>query len=141
MQAQTQMAKGELLLEVQGRIVTRTVKEITPHGVRLQSNLEGQATGKYNASIINTMTMFLKTDGTNEWEAKAIHTTRDGDFIVVSGRGTGRMAGPGTGMSQGDVAFMTQSPKLSWLNNTKGWVESTADMAAGTFQAKLYAKK
>jgi len=141
MQAQTQMAKGELLLEVQGKIVGRTVKEITPHGVRLQMNLEGQATGKYNASVINTINVFLKTDGTNEWENKVIHNTREGDFVVASGRGTGRMAGPGTGTSQGDVAFMTQSPKLSWLNNTKGWVESTMDMAAGTFHAKVYAKK
>lgn len=141
MQAQTLTSKGELLLEVQGKIGGRTVMEITPHGVRVQLNVEAQATGKYNAGIINTINQFLKTDGTSEWESKAIHTTREGDFIVASGRGTGRMAGPGMNISQGEVAFMTQSPKLSWLNNTKGWVEATADMAAGTVQAKVYAKK
>lgn len=141
MQAQTLTSKGELLLDVQGKIVTRTVQEITPHGVRVQMNVEAQATGKYNAGIINTITAFLKPDGTSEWESRAIHTTREGDFIIASGRGTGRSSGPGTSISQGEVAFMTQSPKLSWLNNTKGWVESTGDMAAGTIQAKVYSKK
>ncbi len=141
MQAQTQMSKGELLYEIQGKTVTRTVKEITPHGVRLQMNDEGQATGKYNAGMINTVNVFLKPDGTNEWENKGIQTTRDGDFVVVSGRGTGRMANPTTATWQGEIAFMTQSPKLAWLNNTKGWVEGTGDMTQNTYQAKVYAKK
>ncbi len=141
MQAQTLTSKGELLLELTGKTVTRTVKEITPHGVRLQMNDEGQAAGRYNAGFINTTNVFLKTDGTNEWENKGIQTTKDGDFVIVSGRGTGRMAGPTTGTWQGEVAFMTQSPKLAWLNNTKGWLEGSGDMATGTFQGKVYAKK
>ncbi len=110
-------------------------------GVTLQINDEGQATGKYNASLIRTVTVFLKTDGTSEWETKGIQTTREGDVVVVSGRGTGRNTGPTTAQWQGDVHFMTMSPKLSWLNNTKGWVEGTGDMAAGTFHGKVYAKK
>ncbi len=141
MQAQTLTSKGELLLELTGKTVTRTVKEITPHGVRLQMNDEGQTTGKYNAGVINTVNVFLKTDGTHEWESKGIQTTRDGDFVVVSGRGTGRMANPTTGTWQGEVAFMTQSPKLAWLNNTKGWIEGSGDVAQGTYQGKVYAKK
>ncbi len=89
MQAQTLTSKGELLLELNGKTVTRTVKEITPHGVRLQMNDEGQTTGKYNAGIVNTVNVFLKTDGTQEWESKGINTTRDGDLVVISGRGMG----------------------------------------------------
>ncbi len=141
MQAQTQMAKGELLYEIQGKTLSRTVKEITPHGVKLQMNDEGQSTGKISAGQINTVDLFMKTDGTSEWESKAVQRTNDGDMVVVSGRGTGRSASPNTGTWQGELAFMTQSPKLAWLNNTKGWVEGSAVMDQGTYTAKVYAKK
>ncbi len=135
------MARGELLFEIQGKTVTRTVKEITPHGVKLQMNDEGQSTGKVNAGLINTVDVFMRTDGTQDWESKGIQTSRDGDFIAVSGRGTGRMASPTNGTWQGELVFMTQSPKLAWLNNTRGWVEGSGDMAKGTYTGKVYAKK
>jgi hypothetical protein len=141
MQAQTQMAKGELLYEIQGKTLSRTVKEITPHGVKLQMNDEGSSTGKLSAAQINTVDVFMKTDGSQDWESKALLNTRDGDMVVVSGRGTGRMANPTTGTWQGELAFMTQSPKLAYLNNTKGWIEGSGDMAKGTYQGKVYAKK
>jgi len=141
MQAQTQMSKGELLYEIQGKTVSRTVKEITPHGVKMQMNDEGQSTGKFTAGQVNTVDVFMKTDGTQDWESKGIQTTREGDFIAVSGRGTGRMTNPTTGTWQGELVFMTQSPKLAWLNNTKGWVEGSGDMAQGTYRGKVYAKK
>jgi len=141
MQAQTQMSKGELLFEVQGRTVSRTIKEITPHGVRMQMNDEGQITGRINAGQINTVNLFLKPDGTNEWESKGLVNTKEGDMVVISGRGTGQMANPTTGTWQGESFFMTQSPRLSWLNNSKGWIEGSADMASGTYRAKVYSKK
>src|SRR5881628_2924157 len=117
MQAQTQMSKGELLFELQGKTVSRTIKEITPHGVKLEMNNEGQATGKFNANELNTINVFMKPDGTNEWEGKGLVNTRDGDMVVVSSRGTGHMSNPTTGSWQGETVFMTQSPKLAWLNN------------------------
>ena len=135
------MSKGELLYEIQGKTLTRTVTEITPHGVKLQMNDESQSTGKFNASQINTIDLFMKTDVTQDWESRGIQNTKDCDFIVVSGRGTGRMSNPTTGTWQGELVFMTQSPRLAWLNNTKGWVEGTGDMAQGTYRAKVYAKK
>jgi len=141
MQAQTQMSKGELLFEVQGRTVSRTIKEITPHGVRMQMNDEGQITGRVNAGQINTVNLFLKSDGTNEWESKGLVNTKEGDMVVISARGTGQMANPTTGTWQGESFFMTQSPRLSWLNNSKGWIEGSADMASGTYRAKVYSKK
>ena len=141
MQAQTQISKGELLFEISGKTVSRTIKEITPHGVRLQMNDEGQVTGKLNANQMNTINLFLKPDGTNEWEGKALINTREGDMVVVSSKGTGAMANPTTGTWQGEAFFMTQSPKLSWLNNSKGWIEGSGDMATGTYRGKVYAKK
>ncbi len=135
------MSKGELLFEISGRTVSRTIKEITPHGVALQMNDEGQITGRINANQINTVNVFLKPDGTNEWEGKGIINTREGDMVVASGRGTGQMANPTTGTWQGETFFMTQSPRLSWLNNSKGWIEGSGDMASGTYHAKIYTKK
>src|SRR6266571_6874617 len=89
MQAQTQVSKGELLFEISGKTVSRTIKEITPHGVRLQLNDEGQTTGKLNANQMNTINVFLKPDGTNEWEGKPLINTREGDMVVVSSREQG----------------------------------------------------
>ena len=68
MQAQTQMTKGELIGEIQGKTITRTVKDISPNGVRLEFNDEAQVTGKYNAGHIETTNALLKPDGTIEWE-------------------------------------------------------------------------
>ena len=48
---------------------------------------------------------------------------------------------PTTGTWQGEAFFMTQSPKLSWLNNSKGWIEGSGDMATGTYRGKVYSKK
>ncbi|TMI40356.1 hypothetical protein E6H23_07665, partial [Candidatus Bathyarchaeota archaeon] len=92
MQSTTQMSKGELLFEIQGKTISSTIKEITPHGVRLEMNDEGQTTGKINGAAINTINIFLKPDGTNEWEGKALGTTREGDMLVMSSKGTGHMA-------------------------------------------------
>ena len=135
------MSKGELLFEISGRTVSRTIKEITPHGVALQMNDESQITGRLNANAINTINVFLKADGTNDWEGKGILNTREGDMVIVSSRGTGQMANPTTGTWTGESFFMTQSPRLSWLNNSKGWIEGSGDMATGTFRGKVYAKK
>lgn len=84
------MAKGELLLELSGKTITRTIKEINLFGVRMEANDEGRITGKYNASTMDTVNVFIKTDGSQEWEAKGIQATPEGDFITTWGRGTGR---------------------------------------------------
>ncbi len=129
------------MYEIQGKTVTRAVKEITPHGVKLQMGDETQCTGKVNAEWLDTFDVFMKVDGTHDLESKGTQTTREGDFIAVSGRGTSRMTSPSTGTWQGELVFMTQSPKLSWLNNTKGWVEGSFDMAQRTYHERVSAKK
>lgn len=141
MQATTQVAKGELLFELQGKTSSWTIKEITPHGVKMQMNDEARSTGKLNGAQINTVDAFMKTDGTQDWESRALLNTPEGDMVIVSGRGTGRRPNPNLATWQGDLVFMSQAPRLSWLNNTKGWVEGSAEMAQGTYQAKIYAKK
>ncbi len=141
MQAQTEKLKGELLFELHGKTVTTPIKEISPNGVRLEMNDVGEVKGKYNAARMETVNVLVKTDGTNEWETKAIENTKEGDMVVVWGNGKGRSTGPTTASWEGEVHAMTMSPRLSWLNNTTSWVEGSGDRAKGEYSAKVYAKK
>ena len=133
--------KGELIGELRGKSVTTTIKETTPFGVRMSSNGTSQFTGKYNASQMETVSVFMSRDGTSRYESKAIQNTMDGDVVVVTSRGNGKATGPTTVAWEGEVVFMTQSPKLAWLNTTKGWIEGTTNNATGEFQAKTYVQK
>ena len=136
------MQKGELLGELRGKMLSTTIKDITPLGIRLEINDQAQFTGtKYNANHMETVTVFQKTDGSSEWETKGIGMTKEGDMVVVSGRGKGKNTTPTSSTLDGDVVFMTQSPRLSWLNTTKGWVEGSGNQVTGEFSAKVYAKK
>ncbi|TLY12974.1 MAG: hypothetical protein E6K84_05395 [Thaumarchaeota archaeon] len=138
MQTSGQKKKGELLAEAKGKFVSTTVREISPSGIRLEINDEGQITGKYKANHIETVSVLQKTDGTNEWQTKGIETTPEGDFIALWGGGTGKATGPTTQQWEGQIQFMTQSRRLSWLNGTKAWVEGEGDAAKGEFHGKWY---
>lgn len=140
MQAQT-IQKGELLYEVKSKNVTVTIKDIGPNGIQLEMNDRGDISGKLHGSHMDTVSVNVKTDGTNEWQVKSIMNTKDGDMVVVTGGGKGQMSNPQTGNWSGELHFMTQSPKLAYLNNTTGWVEGQGNMATGESQAKIYAKK
>jgi hypothetical protein len=135
---QAQIEKGTLLGEVLERVTTLTIKETTQFGIRAEVNYSGQFAGVYNATIYDTVTVFLKTDGTFDWEGKEIQSTNEGELIVVNGHGTGKMTGPKTYANEGEVIFMTQSPKLLWLNNKKGRVEITSDLATGESRGKVF---
>jgi len=141
MQAQAQKMKGELLFEFKAKNNSTTIKDIGPNGVQLEMNDHGEVSGKYHAGHIDTVSVSLKTDGTNDWQLKSIHNTKDGDMVVVWGGGQGRMSGPQTGTWEGELHFMTQSPKLAWLNNSTGWVEGQGNMSTGESSGKIYAKK
>ncbi len=141
MQAQTTKMKGELLYELKGKTVTRTIKEISPNGIKIEMNDTGEIKGKYNAAHIETVNVTLKTDGTSEWETKAIDTTKEGDMIVSWGSGKGKSTGPGTSSWDGELHYMTQSPRLASLNNTTAWIEGSGNMNSGEYQGKAYAKK
>jgi hypothetical protein len=141
MQAQASKMKGELLFEFKSKNVSTTIKDIGPSGVQIEFNDRGEISGKYHGGHIETVSVNLKTDGTNEWQTKSIHNTKDGDMVVVWGGGKGRTTGPQTGTWEGELHFMTQSPKLAWLNNSTGWIEGQANMATGESSGKIYAKK
>jgi hypothetical protein len=133
--------KGEQILDITGKNAGITIKDISQEGIHLEQNTVDQATGKFNAAGFTTVNVKQKTDGTSSWEQKGIMNTMEGDFVALWGKGTGKQSGPTTATWEGEVHFMTQSPKLAWLNNTKGWVEGSGDQAAGTFQGKIYENK
>jgi len=139
MQTQAQIEKGALLGEVQVKNTPFTIREITPFGIRMEYNDVGLFTGVYTANVNDTWTGFLKNDGASDWEGKGLWYTKEGDFIIVTAHGTGRMTGPTTSKSEGEIIFMTQSPKLSWLNNKKCKVEATGDVTTGESHGKIFA--
>src|SRR5881398_1088785 len=127
MQSQ-QQTKGEVIAELRGKTDSFSIKDI------------GQITGKYQANFMETVSIHMKTDGTSEWEGKSIQMAGK-DMVVATSHGKGRNNADGTIWFEGEQKYMTQSPSLSWLNNTKGWIEGTASQADQTFTAKVYAKK
>ena len=72
---------------------------------------------------METVDVKMKMDGTNEWESRSIEMTKEGDVVMISGKGTGKQDKAMEGTFSGEITYMTNSPRLSWLNNTKGWVE------------------
>ena len=137
----TAKTKGELIFENHAKTVTTTVREISPAGVKLESNSQDQITGRLNAQGVSTVTSWQKTDGTSEWEVKGIETTSEGDSFVGWGKGTGKQTGPTTFAVEGEMTLMSQSPKLAWLNNAKIWAEGVGDQAKGEFVGKFYLQK
>ncbi len=132
--------KGDLIAELRGRTNSFSIKDISPNGVKMEVNDEGQISGKYSANFMETVNIHLKPDGTSDWEGKGIQMV-GADMVVETGKGHGKATGPGTTEFEGEVRFMTQSKSLAWLNNTIGVIEGTANQADRNFQAKVYAKK
>jgi len=139
MQSQ-QQTKGEVIAELRGKTDSFSIKDIGANGIKMENNDVGQITGKYQANFMETVSIHMKTDGTSEWEGKGIQMAGK-DMVVATSHGKGRNNADGTIWFEGEQKYMTQSPSLSWLNNTKGWIEGTASQADQTFTAKVYAKK
>ena len=133
--------KGELIASISGKNAGITIKDISQSGIHMEQNTVDQISGKFDGAGFSTVNIKQKTDGTSEFEVKGIMNTMEGDFVALWGKGTGKQTGPTTATWEGETHFMTQSPKLAWLNNTKGWVEGVGDQAAGTFHGKIYENK
>jgi hypothetical protein len=132
------VGKGELIGEIRAKVVSRTIKELTPLGAKLELNGEGGLTGaKINTRHIETVNVFQKMDGTFDWDTKSLETTMEGDIVVGSARGSGKSTGPTTMWGEGEGLLMTQSPRLQWLNGQRTKVELTGDQASGDYQVKI----
>lgn len=136
------MEKKDLIVEINEKSTAVIIKEFSQTGAKIQYNAMGEVKGKYSGSHIETVDVFQKMDGTNEYEVRAIETTKDGDTIMLMGKGTGRQEmGSTTGTFKGECTYMTMSPKLSWLNNKKAWIEGSNDLKSGEANIKIYAMK
>jgi hypothetical protein len=62
--------------------------------------------------LLRTDTLFIKLDGTFEWDSKRVYITSDGETILKFRKGTGRRTSQTTGEYEGEVRLITQSPKL-----------------------------
>jgi len=136
---QAQITKGELLGEYRGNVVTITVKDFTPFGIRFEYNIEGEVVGeRFSAHDTQTSKNYNRFDGTFEWEAKHVELTKEGDSILCNTHGTGKMTGPITYTAEGEGFFTTQSPKLLWLNGKKGRVELTGNLSTREMEGKIF---
>jgi hypothetical protein len=140
MQASTQKTKGELIADIKGKSHSWTIKEAGKNGVIMETNDVGEVTGKYHASFMETTTVHIKQDGTITWESRGMQNSGS-DMIVTAGKGTAHNPTPTTIAWEGEVTFMTKSPKLAWLNNTKARQEGTGNSADKTFTGKYYAER
>jgi len=131
----------ELLYETQEKIASVTLHEISPEGVRLTWNLQGQVVGRYNAARIETVKGLLKPDGTSEFELLIVDRTYDGETVLAKGNGAGRPTGPAKIHVEGTASFMTASTKLAWLNSVKARFEGSADLGSGDVFVKVYSVK
>jgi hypothetical protein len=135
------LEKRDMLADFKEKNTTITIKEFNKDGVMMQVNSVGEVKGKYNADHIETSDTKLKMDGTMEWESRAMETTKEGDVVMVTGKGTGRQEKPMESSYKGEVNFMTNSSRLNWLNNTKAYVEGMIDQKNGEVSGKMYAVK
>ena len=62
--------------------------------------------------------------------------TNQGDVVMISGDGTGQ-----ANHFSGEVTYMTNSPRLNWLNNTKAHIAGKTDMKINEAIIKVWAVK
>jgi hypothetical protein len=131
----------EVLGELKNKFTCMTLKEFSEDGVIMQNNAVGEVNGRYNADHIETDDIKMKLDGTMEWESRGLDTTKEGDIILSQAKGIGKTEQVTQTTFKGEVSFITNSPKLSWLNKTKGYIEGVLDQKSGEATAQLYLSK
>jgi hypothetical protein len=130
------MEKKDMIAEIKERTNAVIIKEFNPEGALIEYNSSGEVKGKYHANHLETADVKMKMDGTNEWEMRAMEMTKEGDVVMITGKGTGQQNN-----FTGELTYMTNSPRLSWLNNTKARVEGSTDMKNNIATLKVWPEK
>ena len=133
--------KEELLLELTSKNTTRSIKDFSAEGISLESDLEGEAKGVYTATFYATITMLVKPDRTINYEARQIHTTSDGDTVLVYYKGNSIIESPTHNKFVGGTTFQTGSEKLAWLNGVNARHEGEYDPVAGENDFQIYGSR
>ena len=130
------MEKVDMIAEIKERTNAVIIKEFNTEGALIEYNSSGEVKGKYHANHLETADVKMKMDGTNEWQMRAMEITKEGDVVMISGKGTGRQ-----NYFVGELTYMTNSPRFSWLNNTKARVEGNTDVKNNEATLKVWQEK
>ncbi|NEN07598.1 hypothetical protein G3T36_17200 [Diaminobutyricibacter tongyongensis] len=128
----------ELLLEFTGHNTTRSIKAFAPEGISLESNLEGEAHGVFDSTFYATFDALAKPDGTIEYETRQIHTTTDGQTVLIELSGTSTRVSPTQNRFVGQNTFRTASEQLGWLNGITARHEGEYDPVVGEQRVRVY---
>ena len=131
--------KRDELAEIKEKTTAVIIKEFKPDGAMVQYNSMGEVKGKYHGSHMETVDVMYKMDGTNDWQVKAMEMTKEGDVVMITGNGTGRQEKAMEGSLKGEITYMTNSPRLNWLNGSKATVEGMVDQKNNELSLKIYA--
>ncbi len=140
MLAQTEKMKGALKGEFQAKPTTTTVKDVFPTGARVDTNYVGEIKGEIDGQYMQTVSFLLKPDGNGDWESKSITNTVEGDMVIVLGNGKTWATSSNAASAEGELRYMTTSPRLSRLNNVTRRIEVEIDRATGEYRGKAYEK-
>ena len=140
-QTQNAEAKEELLLELKAKNTTRTVKDFSSEGIRLEDNFEGESKGVYNASFYGTINALVKPDRTIDYEVRQIDTTTDGETVLIYFKGKSIIESPTHNRFVGENTFQTSSKKLAWLNGIKARHEGEYNPVSGENSFRVYGKR
>ena len=135
---QEEQEKGEQLLSIRGKNMSTTIRDLSHLGIVLEQNSTLETEGEFEGQGFSTVTIHMKPDGSSQYEQKGFVNTPKGEFVAIWGRGTGRNVGPTDATWKGEVRFMTQSPKLSSLNDAAYRLEGTGDQAEGEFRGTVF---
>ncbi|MGD6933404.1 MAG: hypothetical protein ACQCN5_04270 [Candidatus Bathyarchaeia archaeon] len=132
------MEKREPIAEIKEKIDAIIIKDFNQDGASMQYNSSGEVKGRYHAIHSETSEVNFRRDGTLEWQVKAAETTKEGDNIMFTGNGTGLQEPGMTGSIKGQVVAMTNSSRLSWINNLRIDVDGKIDQKNKEISMKYY---
>jgi hypothetical protein len=133
------MEKREPIAEIKEKIDATIVKEFNQNGAMLQYNSSGDVKGRYHGIHMETSDVTFKTDGTMDWQVRAIEATKEGDNIMITGNGTGMMEADGhKGTLKGQIVYMSNSSRLPWINNLHADVDGEFDLKDKDISLKIY---
>lgn len=127
----------DFLVVLREKTTTTTIQDFSRDGIRFQVNSSGEVNGRYSANHTETSNNVLNMDGTMTWEARAMEITEEGDIIFVNGNGTGEPFRETEMKIRGELLYLTNSPRLSWLNNTRARIEGIGDPRKGESSFKI----
>ena len=135
---QEEQEKDGQLLSIRGKNVSTTIRDLSHLGIVLEQNSTLEAEGEFEGQGYSTVTIHMKPDGSSQYEQKGFVNTPKGEFVAIWGRGTGKNVSPTNTTWEGEVRFMSQSPKISSLNDAAYRVEGSGDQAEGEFRARIF---